>query len=535
MRFLLGLSAMLLCVATAHAEIIAGYAPHSGVTLRDTSEKALPPGPATVTVTHSGIAFSIWYEDVRLDNNIGFDGANGADARARFEDALAYAASVLNETGALDVVVGASQTDGTGFLASAGTYFPLAAGFHPGATLARLSSGTKPFGPSTEEIFVVVDFGHPWYFGTANPPFTSYDFRSVMLHEVTHGLGFASLSNASGASNISPGCHTVYDSLMRRRTGNTAIFTGVSPVFSGTVADLISGDLAWGGAAATAAYQPNPAPGLYAPNPFQSGSSLSHWNTGAIVGGAVMEHAITNGEVQREYAPIDIGALRDIGYSNASDPDAVQDCTLENDECPPFVAMGTALVAQLVGLTLLPNGTTYANINIDLPVGGPILDRYEVALAQAILCGSGDLNEAARCAFAANLELLTTETGYPLIAAADDFVAVLLTISSELQLALGGIALTNSYTVLGAGAKDLSEPLSPGGDPDGDGLTNAEEYANVIADGGDEADYVAAALNPLLDGSAASASALPVGGIAAAGALMLALGAASAALLRRRK
>ncbi len=50
-------------------------------------------------------------------------------------------------------------------------------------------------------------------------------------------------------------------------------------------------------------------------------------------------------------------------------------------------------------------------------------------------------------------------------------------------------------------ARTESEPLSGGGDPDDDGFTNAEEWANVVGNGGDEQDFAASALDPTNDGA----------------------------------
>ena len=77
-------------------------------------------------------------------------------------------------------------------------------------------------------------------------------------------------------------------------------------------------------------------------------------------------------------------------------------------------------------------------------------------------------------------------------------LAALMSVSSEMQAQLAGIGLTGTYTVAGgSGAKALGELLSADGDPDHDGLTNLQEYNNVIASGGTPEDYTAAALNPL--------------------------------------
>jgi len=325
MKLVRSLIAATLLVATglqSAAEDIIYYAPHGGVEYRDSGQKTIPPGAPTLVVTRNGLTFNVYFEDVRLDNNIGFDSpAVGAQARARFQDALNYVADVLNQPGSLDIVVTTSQTDGGGALASAGTFYSTTPGFQQGTTLQRLTSGLKPF-PGTEEISATVDFGFNWNFTTGNPTNAQVDFQSVILHELTHGLGFSSLSNSTGGSQVFGGVYARFDQFIRRNTGSKVLFSGNHPSFQGISADLVSNDLVFFGPQADTLYAPAARPGIFAPNPFQGGSSMSHWDTGNIVGGAVMEHAIVFGAIRREFAPLEIGALRDIGFVNAADPGA---------------------------------------------------------------------------------------------------------------------------------------------------------------------------------------------------------------------
>ncbi len=60
-------------------------------------------------------------------------------------------------------------------------------------------------------------------------------------------------------------------------------------------------------------------PPVYAPPTFVSGSSLSHWDP-SVPGRAVMEPSTPSGVTFREYLIVEIGALRDIGYTNATEP-----------------------------------------------------------------------------------------------------------------------------------------------------------------------------------------------------------------------
>lgn len=143
---------------------------------------------------------------------------------------------------------------------------------------------------------------------TAGPANGDVDFISVSLHEMTHGLGFAGLLNKE-AGNGEPigaraiGYDDVYDANAVRLVGDCFAAAGCQalPLLSGTDADrsaaLVSiTGLRWGEAAAVAStFNPNralPAPTnlvpLYAPDPIQPGSTLSHIANATPPGGLML-------------------------------------------------------------------------------------------------------------------------------------------------------------------------------------------------------------------------------------------------------
>lgn len=171
--------------SAANAQIAYRVSAHDIEPIYTTSTRAIS-GAATTSFAANGITYSIWYQDVINANGIGFDDAtDGTARRARLEEVLTYIADVMNETGALDIWVKPSELDGTGFLASAGTWFPGSDGFLGGSALWRIVNGSKQFGASTEEIFVTVDFGFSWYEGSGTNPGGLSDLLTVLLHEIT--------------------------------------------------------------------------------------------------------------------------------------------------------------------------------------------------------------------------------------------------------------------------------------------------------------------------------------------------------------
>ncbi len=314
-------SVSLLVTPITSAEVYYAYAPHAGVVeIIDTESSAYrlkPVSASAENVEFNNIAWTITYKDEEVGGGggplIGFaDPDFGAQRKARLEDALEYISSVLNESGSLDLEVRES-TSGTGPLACGGTFFEVTSTFQMGAAFEHLTTDVDP-SVNIPDLFLTVDFGFNWNEGTGAPSGSQVDLISVLVHEITHGLGIASLSDSSGASLMSPtDLYTSWDELLERGSVTQDLFALVSttPTFLGAASDLISDDVVFKGSNATAAFGSSPP--VYAPTTF-TGSSLSHFD-GSLT--AIMTPSIPPGEMQRIYSDFEIGALGDIGWTNA--------------------------------------------------------------------------------------------------------------------------------------------------------------------------------------------------------------------------
>ena len=260
--------------------------------------KSTEPPHDVVTGTQKGTAltFNVTYADVTANNNIGFDHPSaGATRRATATTMLSYVIDVLNEdSGAsVDVEFETSQTGGNGFLAVAGTLYSTATQYSNGLAFEHITTGIDPSG-SFADIFVTVDFGYTWNSDTGFPSGSEFDLFTVLLHEITHGMGFSSLSSSMGNSDISggnPGAFSNLDHGLTRITGDD--LWNFFSWFVGTTADLKSNDVGFSGANVEAA-NGGSIPKIYAPNPFENGSSLSHWDL-ATFPNEIMKPAIANG------------------------------------------------------------------------------------------------------------------------------------------------------------------------------------------------------------------------------------------------
>ena len=204
------------------------YSVHGGV-FPVLPTRTLPGGHPQTTFTAHGITFRISYQDVLDGSGFGFDDATeGAARQQRLVDVLTYVADVLNETATVDVYCRPSINNSmSGLLGFAGSYFTGAPGYQNGTAFTRITTGTNLF-PGDEEIFIRINFGRPWNSGTGATPMSQFDLTTVLLHEVTHGLGFLSLSTSAGTSAIASNVFSVFDSFTEI-SNTTRVWTGVFP------------------------------------------------------------------------------------------------------------------------------------------------------------------------------------------------------------------------------------------------------------------------------------------------------------------
>jgi hypothetical protein len=163
-----------------------------------------------------------------------------------------------------------------------------------------------------------------WYFGTdGNPGGYQWDFVSVALHELAHGLGFAGsmvVINA-GTSNRqgSWGSGTSYPFIFDRLAVNQQDQFLVQTYQNGSLAladQLTSNGLYFKGVHAMAATG-GQKPKLYAPAVWEQGSSFSHLDETAYPaagGNALMTPYLNNGEVEHAPGAITMGIFQDLGW-----------------------------------------------------------------------------------------------------------------------------------------------------------------------------------------------------------------------------
>lgn len=173
-----------------------------------------------------------------------------------------------------------------------------------------------------------------WNFSTDPPTGSEWDFESVVLHEIGHGLDFLGLMSHGladcGAADAA--CQKVpfgagYETIeiwnwFVEDGAGTEIWDYVAfPDSSSDLGDAVLGHsptpnagLFWMGASAVAE---NGGPArLYTPDPFESGSSFSHLDEATFNGTIdnLMTPSIFNGEVARTPGVVTCGMMEDQGW-----------------------------------------------------------------------------------------------------------------------------------------------------------------------------------------------------------------------------
>lgn len=238
-------------------------------------------------------------------------------------DALQAAADILasyivvSAPVTLSYSVTGSNTPGNNTLATGYVYYSnTGAGFYDGVAQKKILTGVDANGSAIDGL-IAWNFAYPYAYGdSASIPDNSYDFTSVALHELLHTLGI--LSAMEGPSNANTNWLT-YDKFLAAADGtrvvgdNYLINSNYLSSFTGS-----NGGIFFGGPNAVAAYG-----GLvpvYTPGTWSSGASLSHLDEDNVNGDEqIMNAWLYYGSGPREIGDVELGILKDLGYTIVSD------------------------------------------------------------------------------------------------------------------------------------------------------------------------------------------------------------------------
>jgi hypothetical protein len=295
---------------------------------------ALALGLATQPV-QAALSFSFNY----LNPGDGFeDPTFGSDRQAALNSAAdMLGAYFVNYSANLTYDVTSYSTDNS-TLASASSDQFLVPGTFQGTIVQDkiLSNGVNDGNGGDADGYIDWNFFHNWGLSD-NPAQDELDFKSTAIHELLHSFGFSSNigSGGTGLDGLSPGTAdtwAVFDNFLTDASGDRLI--GTDGVFDPSKVGALTdggnnpGDnspgVLFSGSNAIAANGGEGIP-IYSPDPFEEGSSIAHLDDYSdVTDQSIMNAAAHNdGLDTRTLGPIEIGIMKDIGYTEIVDPAVV--------------------------------------------------------------------------------------------------------------------------------------------------------------------------------------------------------------------
>ncbi len=254
------------------------------------------------------------------------DGANegfndptlGAQRRTAFEHALGIWGQQFSSSHTGETITISATFDplGSGVLGGAGSvqFFTDGSTTYGSALANHLSGGDLSGQP---EIFAIFNSSFSdFYYGTdGNVGGSQWDFVTVVLHEVAHGMNFFDLINSDGTWN--GGQPGIFDRFLEIGDG-TNLDTMTDAQRS---AAIRSGDLFWNGSGGIDG-NGGTRPEMYAPSTYQGGSSVSHLDQ-TVHSGLLMTPGLFNGVAIHDFSALELGMFHDMGWTAIPEPAAI--------------------------------------------------------------------------------------------------------------------------------------------------------------------------------------------------------------------
>lgn len=252
--------------------------------------------------------------------NVNYDGNVPPAARLAFEKGvLDILGDFINSTVPINIQINWRQLEGNSLAGASPTAYysrfpnvPNPSEVYPVA-LAEKISGRPLNDPDEPDITITVNSSTNWYYDYLNPEGVGnrYDFVSVLLHEVFHGLGFTAVVNVSndiGAIGLfSGGRYSIYSDFLFNGSGKK--ISEVRDNSSAMASELQGNSLYFNFISSPSRAK------LYAPLNYDRGSSISHLDelTYNNTPNALMTPSIGPGQVEQDPG-IALEMLYDMGW-----------------------------------------------------------------------------------------------------------------------------------------------------------------------------------------------------------------------------
>jgi len=274
------------------------------------------PAPIVENLSQNAAVFEVTYTD-----NV------PTAARNSFERATAIMSSFINSSVPITVMVEASDDLAPGSLAGAspGTFLrdfpnaPVVNAWYPVALAEKLEQQNFSNAQAPFDINVTYNSETNWNFTSTNITGNQFDFVTVILHELMHGLGFSGLGNVNdnGLGNLLlQNFPAAYSTFLQNGNGDNLFQTFPSP--SVVLGDQLTSNDVFMNTETLAAQ--NQISRIFSPSPFNPGSSISHLDQFTFTGTphALMRPGIGPGSIIHNPGNIALDILYDLGWRKTS-------------------------------------------------------------------------------------------------------------------------------------------------------------------------------------------------------------------------
>ena len=315
-----------------------------------------------------------------LNKGIGFDGVDGEDREAAFVAATQFWADIIVSPVTIEIDAEFSDlscSTNSAVLGSAGPFSAFLTDAESiglkdnvlySTALINAYKGSDLFGGGDIDASFNTNLGNAdclsssgWYYGLdGNTPRGKINFYEVVQHELGHSLGFLSLVNDDGTDNGQVDIFTTF--LHDQSTGKD--WTAMSSS-ERNISVNNTGNVVWSGANVTNLVSKLTAGvnsgkvQLFAPDVYQAGSSISHFDS-ALTPNELMEPTYT-GNSTFEHT---IALLKDIGW-----PTIAQDTTPTPpiNVAPVIVGQNSLLINEDTSLTISLNNLSVTDSDSNYP------------------------------------------------------------------------------------------------------------------------------------------------------------------------
>ena len=246
--------------------------------------------------------------------------------------------------------------------------------------------------PGEPDIVARFNSAFDWYLGTDGEPGDKYDFVSVVLHELGHGLGFFDRCTYDSDEDLGYFFNGVYDSYIVHLEGESIYDLEFG---SKEMGEFLTSERLFLSAPLATAANNGSQPRINAPNTWSDGSSIAHWDIQFDgTPEALMTPSFSPGESVHDPGDVALGLFADMGWVHTfmrhndvlveedfTSPIEISvslwsDTTLVNGFDIPMIHYSTDNFANVTSAPMVFDGSGSFDFSIDNPGQNEILEYY---------------------------------------------------------------------------------------------------------------------------------------------------------------